>query len=151
MLYRVPQEWIARKRRNARAAPLILVGAAIAVLGAVLLPRLNWSRPQDRTSAFIATVVVIVGFGLGGLAGRFSFQNTMNNWETFDIELTDTELIRHLRGQEVRIQRANVTSLREYPRGIMVTDNLGWRIYIPKFVDNYAEFRQRILSWSNKS
>jgi hypothetical protein len=57
-----------------------------------------------------------------------------------------------MNGQEVRIQRINVRSIREFPnRGFVVEDNLGWRIFVPKIVENYADFRQRILAWGIKT
>jgi hypothetical protein len=109
----------------------------------------DWSKAQDRSGAMIVTAVVVVGFGLGGLAGRMNFRNAMERWASFSIELTSDELVRQMGGQEVRIQRTSVRSIREYPqRGFVVTDNLGWRIFVPKTVANYDDFRQRILSWT---
>lgn len=150
MIYRVPQQWIERRRRMARFVPLLLTLLAVVMLALVLLPRVDWSRPQDRRAAAIVTVIVVLGFGLAGIVGRLTFTTTMRNWESFQIELTDYELIRHMNGGETRIQRANVNSIREFPRrGFVVTDNLGWRVFIPTIVENYSDFRQRILAWGS--
>ncbi len=96
--------------------------------------------------------VVMLGLALGTLAGQFSFRTKMRRWESFSIELTPEELVRQMDGQETRIQRANVKSIREYPqRGFVVIDNLGWRIFVPKIIANYSEFRSEILAWGSKA
>lgn len=152
MTYRVPEEWIARRRRAARWAPVLISVIGIAILLLVLMPRTDWSRATDRKAAGIVITVVCVGFGLGGIAGRISFRNTMESWRTFEIELTPTEIVRQMRGQEVRIQRAKVISIREFPqRGFVITDDLGWRIFVPKMIENYEDFRTRILAWKSKT
>jgi hypothetical protein len=152
MIYRVPQPWIERRRRMARFVPLFMTILAVVMLALVLVPRVDWSKPQDRRAAGIVTLVVVVGFGLASIAGRFAFTSTMRTWESFQVELTDDELIRQMNGQETRIQRPAVNSIREYPRrGFVVTDNLGWRIFVPRMVANYEDFRQRILTWGARS
>lgn len=134
----------------ARWAPLLIVLLGILILVVALVPRVDWSNPRDRMAAMIVIAVVVVGMLLGILAGRFSFNNTMHNWETFEVELTPTELIRQLRGQEVRIQRANLRSIREYPRrGFVIVDNLGWQIFVPSVIQDYESFRREILNWKN--
>jgi hypothetical protein len=149
MIYRVPQPWIERRRRMARFVPLFMTVLAVLMLALVLLPRVDWSRSQDRRAATIVTVIVVLGFGLASIAGRFAFTNTMRTWESFQIELTGDELIRQMNGQETRIQRLTVNSIREYPRrGFVITDNLGWRIFVPRIVQNYDDFRQRMLTWT---
>ncbi len=152
MIYRIPADWIERRRRMARWAPVIALVVAIGILCLTLLPRVDWSKAEDRRIALFITLIVTTGFGLGGIVGRVSFRNTMQNWQSFELELTPNELVRRMAGQEVRIQRGSVTSIREFPnRGFVVTDNLGWRIFAPKMIANYSDFRERILSWSNKS
>jgi len=149
MIYRVPQPWIDRRRRIARFIPLFMTALAMLMLALVLLPRVDWSRPQDRRAAAIVTVIVVVGFGLATVVARLTFTNTMRTWESFQIEFTPDELIRHMNGQETRIQRANVSSIREFPRrGFVITDHLGWRIFVPMIIEKYDDFRQRILTWT---
>ena len=98
------------------------------------------------------TAVVAIGFGLGGIAGRVSFRDAMRRWESFEVELNENELVRRMNGQEVRIQRVSVTSIREFRyRGFVVTNNLGWRVFVPKMVENYEDFKQRILAWAQRS
>jgi hypothetical protein len=152
MIYRIPEGWVEQRRRTARwAAPLIGV-AAMGIMVLALAPRVNWSQPQDRNAAMFVFGVVGIGALLGILAGRFSFRTKMKRWETFSVEVTSDELIRQMDGQETRIQRANVKSIREYPqRGFVIIDNLGWQIFVPKMVANYPDFRERILAWTHKS
>lgn len=152
MIYRVSDSWIQGRQRAARWAAPILLLLGLLILGLALIPRVNWSVPTQRHAAMFVSAVVITGLLLGGLVGRFSFRNAMRNWHTFSVELTPDELIRQLNGQEVRIQRASVTSIREFRgRGFVITDNLGWRIFVPKMVENYEDFKQRIVAWGIKS
>lgn len=152
MIYRVPESWIEGRRRAARWVAPLLVVLGVVILALALVPRVNWRVPQERHAALFVSLVVVVGLLLGGLAGRFTFRNTMKNWQTFSVELTPNELIRQLNGQEVRIERANVASIREFPaRGFVVQDNLGWRIFVPKMVENYEDFKQRIVAWGIKT
>lgn len=131
--------------------PLIaLVGMGILALA--LEPRIHWSNTSDRRAAMVVAGVVLLGLALGGLAGRFSFRAKMRRWESFSIELTQNELIRQMDGQETRIQRANVKSIREYPqRGFVIVDNLGWRVFVPKIIANYQQFRDGILAWGRET
>lgn len=152
MTYRVPKEWIERRRRMARIATPLVGLLGVSILTLALAPRVDWSNPRDRAAGIFVICIVAVGLLLGALAGRFSFRNTMRNWESLEIQLTPEEIVRQLNGQEVRIQRAKVTSIREYPqRGFVITDKLGWRIFVPKMVENYEDFRQRIVAWGIKS
>lgn len=152
MIYRITPEWIEKRRRTARFAALLVALLAVAILALVLGPRVNWSRPHDRTAAIFVCCVVLIGLVIGGLAGRMNFRIVMRRWESFSVELTPEELIRQMDGQETRIQRNNVKSIREFgQRGFVIVDNLGWRIFVPKMVENYADFRKRILSWGNKN
>ncbi len=133
----------------ARWAPVIIVAFAIGIPWIALAPRVDWSNAQDRHAALVVTAIVFTGCGLGGLIGRISFRQAMERWATFEIEQTADELIRRIGGQEVRIMRTSVTSIREFPnRGFVVTDNLGWRIFVPKMIANYSDFRERILRWT---
>ncbi len=141
-----------RRRSTARVmAPLIaLLGMGILAIG--LAPRVDWSNPNQRRAGMIVIGIVLIGIALGTLAGRFSFRTKMRRWESFSIELTPEELVRQMDGQETRIQRANVKSIREYPqRGFVVIDNLGWRIFVPKIIADYSEFRSEILAWGSKA
>jgi hypothetical protein len=152
MIYRVPEGWVERRRSTARVmAPLIaLLGMGILALG--LAPRVHWMDANERRAGLIVMGVVMLGLALGTLAGQFSFRTKMRRWESFSIELTPEELVRQMDGQETRIQRANVKSIREYPqRGFVVIDNLGWRIFVPKIIANYSEFRSEILAWGSKA
>jgi hypothetical protein len=151
-IYRVPEGWVERRRRTARwAAPLIGV-AAMGMMVLVLAPRVSWSKPQERNAAIFVFGIVGIGALLGIFAGRFSFRTKMRRWESFSVEITGDELIRQMDGQETRIQRANVKSIREYPqRGFVIVDNLGWQIFVPKIVAKYEDFRERILTWANKT
>lgn len=135
----------------ARWAPVVVLLIAAGILTLTLLPRVDWAKAEDRRAALIVTAVVVIGFGVGGLVGRFSFRTSMQRWESFEVELTPKELVRKMGGQEVRIQRAGVTSIREFPkRGFVVTDNLGWRIFVPKMIGEYRGFRAEILKWTNQ-
>jgi hypothetical protein len=151
MIYRVPEGWVERRRRTARVAAPLIALLGIGILALALGQRVDWSKPQDRTAAIFVICVVVMGMLLGALAGRFSFRTKMRRWESFSVELTPEELIRQMDGQETRIQRSNVKSIREYPqRGFVIIDNLGWQIFVPKIVANYEEFRAGILAWSIK-
>ena len=114
--------------------------------------RLDWANPQDRYVAMLVSSVVLLALLVGAAAGRFSFRNTMRRWESFSIQLTPNALIRQMDGQQTQIQRTNVTSIREYPRrGFVITDKLGWRIFVPKVIRDYNEFRESILSWQKET
>lgn len=141
-----------QRRRIARVAAPLLGVLGVGILALALTPRVDWSRPQDRTAAEIVSAVVLVGLILGALVGRFGFRTRMRRWETFSIQLTPDSLIRQMDGQETRIRRSEVTSIREYPqRGFVITDNLGWKIFVPKVVGDYDDFRQQILTWQTRN
>ena len=152
MIYRVPEGWVEQRRRTVRWAGPLIGAIALTMMALLLARRVDWSRAQDRNAAYIVMGVVLLGALLGALAGRFSFRVKMKRWQTFSVELTPEELIRQMDGQETRIQRRNVTSIREYPqRGFVIIDNLGWRIFVPKMVDGYQDFKQRIMAWGIKT
>lgn len=149
MVFRVPEEWIQQRRRRAPLAALLIGLLGILILAVALGPRVNWSNPPERTAGIFVCAIVVIGLLLGTLAGRFRFRTTMKRWESFSVELTPTELIRQMDGRETRIQRANVRSIREFgQRGMVIRDNLGWQIFVPRVVANYQEFRQQILAWA---
>jgi len=151
-IYRVPDGWVEQKRRMSRWIAPIMALFGLGLLFLVLWPRVNWSRAEDRRAAAIVAVVIAIGMTLGALIGRFSFRMKSLRWESFSVELTSDELIRQMDGQETRIQRANVKSIREYPRrGFLIVDNMGWQIFVPKIIANYEDFRERILTWANKT
>ncbi len=152
MIYRIPDGWVERRRSTARVMGPLIALLGMGILALAVEPRVNWTDASQRRAAMVVAGVVLLGLALGGLAGRFSFRAKMRRWESFSIELTPEELVRHMDGQETRIQRTNVKSIREYPqRGFVVVDNLGWRIFVPKIIANYAEFRIRILAWANRA
>lgn len=148
MIYRVPEGWVERRRSTARVmAPLIAL-LGMGILALALAPRVHWADADERR----AGLIVMLGLVLGTLAGRFGFRTQMRRWESFSVELTPEELVRQMDGQETRIQRANVKSIREYPqRGFVVIDQMGWRIFVPKIIANYSEFRSEILTWGSKT
>ena len=152
MIYRVPKDWIEQRRRSSwvGATLFLCLGVAIAVL--LLSERLDWANPQDRYVAMLVSSVVLLALLIGAAAGRFSFRNTMRRWESFSIQLTPNALIRQMDGHQTQIQRTNVASIREYPRrGFVITDKLGWRIFVPKVIRDYNEFRESILSWQKET
>lgn len=152
MIYRVPKDWIEQRRRSSwmGATLFLLLGVSLAIV--ILSGRVDWSNPQDRYSAMLVSSVVLLALLVGAAAGRFTFRNTMRRWESFSVQLTPNALIRQMDGQQTQIERANVTSIREYPRrGVVVTDKLGWRIFVPKVIRDYNDFREHILAWQNKS
>ena len=152
MIYRVPKDWIEQRRRSSwvGATLFLCLGVAIAVL--LLSERLDWANPQDRYVAMLVSSVVLLALLIGAAAGRFSFRNTMRRWESFSIQLTPNALIRQMDGRQTQIQRTNVASIREYPRrGFVITDKLGWRIFVPKVIRDYNEFRESILSWQKET
>ena len=152
MIYRVPEGWVERRRSTARVmAPLIAL-LGMGILALALAPRVHWADADERRAGLIVISVVMLGLVLGTLAGRFGFRTQMRRWESFSVELTPEELVRQMDGQETRIQRANVKSIREYPqRGFVVIDQMGWRIFVPKIIANYSEFRSEILTWGSKT
>jgi hypothetical protein len=152
MIYRVPSDWIEKRRRLATIAAPLAALLPILILVLVLGPRVDWSKPQDRRAAIFVAAILCVGTLVGFLAGRMSFRAKMNRWESFQVELTLEELVRQMDGEETRIQRSNVQSIREYPqRGFVITDNRGWRIFVPKLIANYQDFRERMLTWTIKA
>jgi hypothetical protein len=151
-IYRVPEGWLEQKRRMSRWIAPFMALFGLGLLFLVLWPRVNWSRVEDRRAAAIVAVVVVIAMTLGALIGRFSFRMKSLRWESFSVEIAPDELIRQMDGQETRIQRANVKSIREYPRrGFLIVDKLGWQIFVPRIVANYEDFRERILTWTNKT
>ncbi len=152
MIYRVPKGWIEQRRRSSWIGAALFLCFAIALFLFLLGPRVIGSDPEDRRAAMMVTSLIFLGLLFGGAAGRFSFRNTMRRWETFSVQLTSDALIRQMDGQETAIQRDNVSSVREVPRrGFVITDNLGWRIFVPKIVANYEDFRERIIAWAKKN
>lgn len=151
MVYRVPPEWIAGRRRAARLAAPAIALLGIGILALALWNRLNWADPHSRTAAIFVSCVVVLGLLLGALGGRYNFRTIMRRWESFSVEVTPTELVRQMDGSETRIQRNNVASIREYPRGFVVRDKIGWQIFVPRVVQNYDAFRQEILQWTASS
>ena len=147
MIYRVPQEWMERQRKTARLAAIVAAALGIGVLLVGLVPHIRWSS-KDVTAAVATGGLIAVGLFLALMVGRFKFRSTMRRWESFSIELTPSELVRQMDGRETRILRANVASIREFPRrGFVVTDKNGWRIYVPRIVEGYRDFRETILKW----
>ncbi len=151
MIYRVPKDWIEQRRRSSWVGAMLFLclGVALAVL--LLSSRVNWGSPQDRYAAMLVSSVVLLALLIGTAAGRFSFRNTMRRWESFSVQLTPNTLIRQMDGRETQIQRTDVVSIREYPRrGVVVTDKLGWRIFVPKVIRDYNDFRDSILGWQKE-
>jgi hypothetical protein len=152
MIYRIPDGWVERRRSTARVLGPLIALLGMGILALAIEPRIHWSDSNQRRAAMVVAGVVLLGLALGGLAGRFSFRAKMRRWESFSIELTQDELVRQMDGQETRIQRANVKSIREYPqRGFVIVDNCGWRVFVPKIIANYQEFRAGMLAWSRKT
>jgi multisubunit Na+/H+ antiporter MnhB subunit len=148
VIYRVRPEWIAKKRRAARWIAPLMALFGVGLIAFVLLPRVNWARQEDRRAALIVSIVVVCGMAFGTFVGRFSFRLKSQRWESFAVEVTADELVRQMDGEETRIARENVVSIREYPRrGMVVTDRIGWRIFVPQTVENYSGFREEILKW----
>jgi hypothetical protein len=131
--------------------PLIAL-LSMGILAFALEPQVDWSNPKERQAGIFVGCVVLAGLVLGGIAGRFSFRTKMRRWESFSIEVTPDDLVRQMDGEETRIHRSNLRSIREYPRrGFVIIDTLGWQIFVPKIIANYQEFRAQILAWGNKT
>ncbi len=151
MIYRVPKDWIEQRRRSAWIGAALFLCLGTALLVFLLNPSVSVATADDRRAAMIVTSVIFLGLLFGAAVGRFSFRTMLRRWESFSVRLTPENLVREMDGQETRIQRTNVASIREYPRrGFVITDKLGWRIFVPKMVANYNDFREQILVWASQ-
>jgi hypothetical protein len=131
------------------------------------------SRTRRRLAATVAATGAIVvavhaaafggqGSGLGTLAFSLALLGALATatlvrrmrrlrarWTSFAISLESEAVSRRVDGfAPVRIARAEIASVGEGPRGLVVRDRAGRALLVPREIDGYDRLRSALAAWA---
>jgi hypothetical protein len=125
---------------------------SFALYGLVLLSVLALANRGDFSVAGLIGLAAGAASGslIAGLLTWAGLRNLSAQWATYQLTLDGEQITRHAaRVADVRIDRAQITALEEYPGTGLVVRTADKRsyVFISTWLTGYAEVRARLESW----